>query len=1151
MGVGHKLGESMFRMILGSDLYELARALSWHLKDGHQAKGRSLVPEVILVPNAGIERWLRMTLADLEGVCANLEVSLPAHYLWQAAHRALGDMPDAPTLPWNALQEEPLSPLDPPYLKWYLYDALPWLAEKDERIARYLKGEPRALMRWQLAERLASAFEEYIVHRPWMLSDWEAGKDPEDPWKWQALVWRELVQAHGGQHTPERFERFLGLAEKCAAGNQGGLPDRILCFGLSSLPKQHLFLLKAIARTKDVLYFMQNSSVAYLDAIRAEGSSMATKAQESGAQAIEATEALIAKAHPLLASLGRSQRDFLRLMYSKEVCMQELEPEGPEVIAPERPLQLKADTTLSRLKAGIVRMKADEQAKGTTKAEGDISVQIHACHGPLREVQVLFDQLLDIMVRFKDVEPKDVAVMMPDVTRYAPAIKAVFEGSSIPYSVSDRPRIASHPMVEAFEYVLWIPESRWTASELIALLGVPAVARRFGLTEGEIVRLQKRVKDAGVRWGLDETTRERMGAGRYPNNSWRFGLDRLLLGLSQATEEAVVEGVVPYADIEGEDAEAVGKLWQFFETLKTWYDTALEELSAKEWHARLQALLESLFLTNMRDQAEQKAKKAIEEALSVLLGASGPAGDRSAPMPWLVVRAAIEEELYASSARQPLLSKGVTFCGMVPLRAVPFRVVCLLGMDDGAFPRQEGESGLNLIQSSRWIGERALPEDDRLLFLQCIMAAKDVFYVSYTCMDVQAGTILEPSPVVLELLDFIEQSLLGEGERGAQEGLNEDAPLQSPVVHAHPMQPFSLRYLNPRAKGSRVFTFSERWAKASLALAKERQEGQPRLIGYDPAPLKQGPLKEGVLELANLKSFFKNPTKFFFEECLGVSLPEEEEELPDDEPFELDGLARWSLRERLFSYAKKTGEAILKEPPGWVRGTGKLAPPPVDLFQYGKELEGARKMLEVWNEWRNEASPRSVFVQAELELGLRVVGVVGDVWFQEAQPVGIRKVLNGDVGLHTILPAWIDYLAWVLHGGERELCLVGIAESKGGWSLVGPKRCTLDRATAKDTLQSLVNLYLEGQEKPLPFMPRLTGSFWQEQDEQQSKKAEPFDWLSKKCDLDDEHAWYEAKDSFFRLHLPVTRGMAEEFERIARAVCGPIAACLNDPSSSS
>jgi exonuclease V gamma subunit len=256
------------------------------------------------------------------------------------------------------------------------------------------------------------------------------------------------------------------------------------------------------------------------------------------------------------------------------------------------------------------------------------------------------------------------------------------------------------------------------------------------------------------------------------------------------------------------------------------------------------------------------------------------------------------------------------------------------------------------------------------------------------------------------------------------------------------------------------------------------------------------------------------------------------------------------LRERLFSYAKKTGEAIPKEPSDWIRGTGKLAPPPMDLFQYGKELEGARRMLEVWNEWRNEASPRSVFVQAELELGLRVAGVVGDAWFQEAQPVGIRKVLNGDVGLHTILPAWIDYLAWVLHGGERELCLVGIAESKGGWSLVGPKRCTLDRATAKDALQSLVKLYLEGHQKPLPFMPRLAGSFWQKQDKEQPKKEKPFDWLSKKCDLDDEHASFEAKDSFFRLHLPVTRGMAEEFERIARAVFGPIAACLNDPSPS-
>jgi len=398
-------------------------------------------------------------------------------------------------------------------------------------------------MRWQLAERLASAFEEYIVHRPWMLNDWEARKDPEDPWKWEALVWRELVQTHGGQHTPERFRRFLGLAEKCAVGNQTGLPDRIMCFGLTSLPKQHLLLLKAIARTNDVLYFMQSPSTAYLNSIRGECSIMTVKAQEFGTPAIEATEREIADAHPLLASLGRSQRDFLRLMYSKEVCIQELEPEDAEILAPERPLQLQANTLLGRLKSGIVRMKADEQAdKDTTTAKEDVSVQIHACHGPLREVQVLLDQLLDIMVRFKDVEPRDVVVMMPDVTRYVSAIKAVFEGSSIPYSVSDRPRIASHPMVEAFEYVLWIPESRWTASELIALLGVPAVARRFGLAEGEIIRLQRWIKDAGVRWGLDETTRERMGAGRYATTAGASGSTACCLAFPRQPKRPLSRG---------------------------------------------------------------------------------------------------------------------------------------------------------------------------------------------------------------------------------------------------------------------------------------------------------------------------------------------------------------------------------------------------------------------------------------------------------------------------------------------------------------------------------------------------------------------------------------------------------------------------------
>ncbi len=358
------------------------------------------------------------------------------------------------------------------------------------------------------------------------------------------------------------------------------------------------------------------------------------------------------------------------------------------------------------------------------------------------------------------------------------------------------------------------------------------------------------------------------------------------------------------------------------------------------------------------------------------------------------------------------------------------------------------------------------------------------------------------------------------------------------------MQPFSLRYLDQQTAPSRVFTFSEEWGKAALELTKERRKDQQIKIGYDPTPLKQDPLKDGVIELADLKSFFKNPTRFFFEGCLGISLPKEENELPDDEQFEMDGLERWSLRERLFSYAKRTGAAIPEEPPDWIRASGELGPPPMDILQYRKEMDGARKMLEVWNNWHSEAIPRSVLIRAEIEPGLRVSGVVGDTWFQEDKLVGIRKVLNGDVSLYQVLLAWIDYLALTIHNGENELCLTGIiTDRKGNWSLVGPKKCTMDSTTAKSLLQSLVNIFLEGHQKAIPFMPRLAGSFWGRQSEQASIES-TLDWLSGECDITSKYASFEVKDPFFRLHLPVTQDMADEFEHITREICEPISTSI-------
>ena len=1097
----------MFFLYHHHDLKLLAELLTLLLK--RDAQRSVLAPATVIVPNRGVARWLQVQIAEDDGIAANLDFPLPARFVWESIRTSLPGYPDS-------------SGFERRRLRWHLYALLPDVAARDPRIKRYLDSNTSEVQRLQLADALADVFDQYLIYRADMLERWQAGDiGAGAPENWQAPIWQALLQRLDVQHRARLLREVIKLAEKNQLGTSR-LPGSVYCFGLGDLPPDYLRLLYALSRHIDIHFLLPNLSGEYWADVTAELVQLSTNPENEDFP----TEPGIDSQQPLVASFARGGRDLLRVLYSDELQAIH-EPALGDALDYQPPVR---DSLLHHLQSDVIELTAPEDAPQIAAA--DRSISVHACHGPLREIQVLRDQLLDLLSRHPDLQPRDIVVMMPSPDTYAPYIHAVFgdmdDDRHIRYSLSERSRGQTHPMVRSFRNLLDLPLSRWEASTILSLAAVPAVMRRFELDVAEIANLKDWAQKAGVRWGLDEATRTRFDAGSSQQNTWRFGLDRLLLGVAFNSEATLVDGVLGYSDIEGAGAVALGKLWRLLECLRRWSRELTQPADAGDWHNRFNDMLEDLFRVDPRDIDEQGALETIHEALAVFTDAAECllAGEK---LSWEAVRETLRYELDAAGERQPFFSGGVTFCGLVPLRAVPFRVVCMLGMNEAEFPRQESNREFNIIRQHPRLGDRNRRNDDRLLFLQALAAAGDVFYVSYTGQDIKDGAMLAPSPVISEWLDYIRRFYFRALDRSA---------FEARLIIRQPMHPFSSRYFDG-IDPMRLFTFAHEWQPAGTVSTGRRE---PLAAFDDGSTLPAEP--QPVIELSELKRFFRHPARYFFTRRLNMTGMEAEDTLADEETFALDRLRAGLLRTQLFSKAHgDSAETITLTLDEIKLARGDLPPPPLAQGAYAGEAGKVNLVLPRWHQWNAEAAPVSL---DEMELALPDGTVVRgrnvDVW-----PHGPRSMRAGKLRMEHKLLLWIDLLFWCArHDCAGATCIAGLDDNE---KLLAEEIADINMDATREHLLTLTDIFREGLQKPLLFHPGLAQSY-QEMVSPTKKNSRVFssqDALTKMNEklTDSYNPSYLADDPYLRLLYRPGFPLGEleddtRFCELNARICGPM-----------
>lgn len=975
-----------------------------------------VAPQRVVVNSKGMERWLSMQLAQRLGVCANLDFPFPFRVVHEAFQAALG--PRARRL--DAWTQEPLS--------WALLATLPPLLQEPGflPLRRYVGDDGLKLQ--QLCRRIASIFDRYILYRHDLIRRWEQGVDSH----WQAVLWRALAERiphpHLGQLERPFFDRMQGGHEVT------GLPASLSVFGVSTLPPLVLRVLGVMARRTQVNLFLLCPSDQYWADLHSRKRADFLERAFGG----PAEELHVDVGHPLLGSLGRLGQDFQQVL---EDNVAYAEPE-PELFV--RPL---GSTMLQTLQRDILELRDPAEEEPLPVDPLDRSISVHSCHGAIRQVEVLQDQLLDLFERLPDLQPRDIVVMMPDVETWSPLVHAVFDRSSdddraIPYRVADRSLRRDNPVAEALLAILALANARMSASEVLDLLGHDPVRERFGVLPTELEDLGEWVRQAGVRWGIDAAHRKRWGQPEAQGlNTWRFGLDRLLLGLAlPGRDRELWRGVLPYDEIEGQATRLLGSLVDFCETLFEALERLHRPRTPAEWERELGRLMDRM-LASTEDDAWQhlQVRTRLEEMVDHAAAAAfeDPLGVEQI-LAWL--SDLFDERVPASG----FLSGQLTFCAMVPMRTIPFRVICLLGMDEGAYPRRHTRMGFDLMQQSRRPGDRNPREDDRYLFLETLLSARDALVITFAGRSIQDNKERPPSVLVTELLDSL-------GERFGGPG----------VLIEHPLQPFSARCYHPDSPlAVRSFDHS------SLRGARRRQEPSEA-----PGPLFEGCLPPSSdehrrLTVTDLITFLKAPVRHLLVRRLGIRLEQDESAVLDREPLVLDALQRWSVAAPLLALAtdgdnasdwlEKSYQSVQR------RGVLPLGVPGQCTFQ---EI---RSLVEVV----------AGVVSAEQEnLGGVVDPMPVDLVLTDGRlsgtlnPLRERGILQATwskVSAKHMLEAWVLHLVQSVVLGSRPTVLIGRHPREPG-----ALHCSFKPVPdAEHRLSLLVRMYWRGWEGPLPFFPR-------------------------------------------------------------------------------
>jgi exodeoxyribonuclease V gamma subunit len=981
--------------------------------------------ELVLVPARGVERWLSQRLSHVlgcapdsgDGVCAGVSFRSPGSLIAEITGTVDDD-------PWS-----------PEAMTWPLLGVIdgalgePWCRTLATHLGHFDSGEEAELRRgrrYAVARRLAGLFASYARQRPQLLVDWLDGNvgDLDDDLAWQPQLWRALVAAVPADSPHNRHEKTVARLRE----SPSELPARLSLFGHTRLPGTDVELLDALAVHHELHLWLPHPSDDLWRALSGVHGAVPRRADTSH-RAVD---------HPLLATLGRDLRELQRGL-----------PENP-ITDEYLSGAIKSDTLLGWLQSDIAANVV--RPDGRSLAADDRSVQVHSCHGPARQVDVLREVLLGLLADDPTLEPRDILVMCPDIETYAPLIVADFGLGDVVHGahpahrlrvrLADRALTQTNLLLGVASQLLTLAGGRVTASEVLNLAQAAPVRARFSFSDDDLEGITRWVRQSNIRWGLDQEHRRPFGVD-FVHNTWRFGIDRVLAGVAMSDDShAWIDHTLPLDDVSSNRVELAGQFAEYIDRLQRAIDSLTAARPLQEW---LAALSDGITLLTRLDDKDAWQTSQMRREFAEVLRTAGPRADTVMRLP--DVRALLQSHLAGRPTRANFRTGTLTVCTMVPMRSVPHRVVCMVGLDDGIFPRLGVVDGDDVLARNPMTGERDIRSEDRQLLLDAIGAATGHLVITYTGANEYSGQRRPPAVPLAELLDTLDMTT--------------SEKVRARVVVEHPLQPFDVRNVERgRLVPGVPFSFDPTVLRAARTATGERAE-RPEFV-REPLP----PPPPDDVVLADLVAFFKDPVKGFFR-ALEYTLPWDVDGVEDAMPVDINALEEWTVGDQMLNDilgGMTPDEAKQAE---WRRGR---LPPGLLGWRKATEVRDQAALLAAAALRHRQADAAAYDVDVDLG-SRRLTGTVPQVFGDRLVSVTYSKL----DGKH-LLESWILLLALTAHDPRRDWSAVCIGRPKRGTT---PREEGLGRPQdhAVQLLADLVAIYDTGRREPIP-LPIKTSYAW-------------------------------------------------------------------------
>jgi len=1007
--------------------------------------------EQILVQSPSIAQWLQQQIALSSGIAAAIDFPMPASFIWRLFQALIPNIPELSAFSKDAMTWK-IMLLLPQCLKEEIYTPLKhYVLTNNHDTLTHSSNQLDQVKAYQLASKIADTFDQYLVYRPDWIAAWEKSDDMPSIThlqSWQPPLWRKITQytLEQGQSQWHRGNLYTALISALnnsdfSASNHA-LPERLFVFGISTLPPAYLRVLEAISIHIDVSLMIHNPCQLYWGDIKTPKSVKPLEQSELhfSDNFLSDHHTTIEEGNTLLASMGKLGRDLHTLISDISAIENEhfIDPiDGAHDGHPP--------SMLAHIQSNILNLEEPEQPLTINK--NDNSVTITSSHSPLREAEILHDYLLDLFQKNSSLTPKDIIIMAPDVETYSPAIQAVFSSTQherfIPFAISDRNARRESPILEAFLKLINSPQTRFTINELITILEVPAVLRRYTIQAHQLHRLKEWVIASGIRWGLDTKHQKNQKLPEHFQNTWQFGIERMLLGYAIESEGALYKDQLPLPNIEGLEAALCGSLIEFINHLKWLAKTLEKDRTPSEWSLFVNQLLDQFFLP---DNSEEPALQMIRDTLALLCEQTESAG-LSKSLSHKVLIEWLTERLDTHKGSQRFLSGKVNVCTLMPMRSIPFKVVCLLGMNDGAYPRTIALGSFDLISKFPRQGDRSRRDDDRYLFLEALLAAKDNLYISYNGRNIKDDSERTPSVLLSELLDYCQRHFISA------------EPSQQSWVTQHPLHPFSPIYFQ---KDSKLFTYSKEWLSSA---STQLQQEQPIFINQPLSPKE----KSASIDLETLLKFYRNPCQYFFQQRLNTTYDTLADPIEDTEPFTVKGLSAFKIQTTLLENNLK---GISQEKTiAVIKASGELPHEPFGEMTIKTLQTPVEQLSELIRPYINVP-------EEEKEVGLDVYGTQINGWLKGIYNHSLVRYRTSKSKNKFLVGCLIEHLVW---------CAISDM-ANDSYVFYFPKQKKNDYYTTLrplspqqsiDELNKLLNVYFQGNNEPLPFFPEASATWVQ------------------------------------------------------------------------